>query len=180
MTINKKISPFLILIISLFVGFFVFCVVSPKQAYAESCYGFCTVDHCSSDACGNCCFCPGKGPCPTSRPPESPDDIEGKIVNPVLPTNLSTLKGTAFLSKLLRTGISLMFVFGSIIFLFILTSGGVKWLSSSGDKVKLESAQKQITSGLTGLAILLTTFVIIQLVQTIFGVDLLNITLPTL
>jgi len=56
----------------------------------------------------------------------------------------------------------------------------VKWLSSSGDKVKLESAQKQISSGLVGLVILLSSFAVIKLIETLFGIDLLNFNLPTL
>jgi TRAP-type C4-dicarboxylate transport system permease small subunit len=108
------------------------------------------------------------------------EDVTGKIVNPVLPQKLTTMTGTSFLTKFLKLGVTLILVLGSIIFIFILTSGGIKWLSSSGDKAKLESAQKQISSGFVGLVILLSAFAIIQLVQVLFGIDLLSFTLPTL
>lgn len=106
--------------------------------------------------------------------------LPSSIVNPILPDNLTTMPGTTFLGKFLRTGISLVLIAGTVIFFFILTSGGIRWLSSSGDKANLESAQKQISSGLVGLVILLSSFVIIKLIETLFGIDLLNITLPTL
>ena len=103
-----------------------------------------------------------------------------EVGNPALPQNLTSLTGTSFMSKIVSTGTSLLLFFGVIIFSFIFILGAIKWLSSSGDKVKLESAQKQISSGLVGLVILLSSFVIIKLIETVFGIDLLNITLPTL
>ncbi len=102
------------------------------------------------------------------------------IFNPALPDKLGDLPGETFLQKFIVSGISLMLIAGSVIFFFILISGGIKWLSSSGDKVKLESAQKQISSGLVGLVILLSSFAVIKLIEALFGIDLLNITLPTL
>lgn len=58
--------------------------------------------------------------------------------------------------------------------------GGIGWISGGGDKARLESAQKQITHSLIGLAILFSVFAIIKLVGSLFGIDLLKITLPTL
>lgn len=102
------------------------------------------------------------------------------IFNPALPDTLGDLPGETFLQKLLRTGVSFILVVGSIIFFFVLLTGGIKWITAGGDKAKLEGAQKQITHALIGLGLLLSTFVIIQLIESLFGVSLLNITLPTL
>lgn len=102
------------------------------------------------------------------------------IFNPALPDTLVDLPGETFLQKLLRTGISLVFVAGSVIFLFMILTGAVQWISSGSDKAKLEGAQKQITHALIGLALLLSTFAIIRLLGSIFGIDLLNINLPKL
>ncbi len=182
MKISKRLNLFLLAIILFF--FFFLGGIFPKQAHAQTCENWCTSNLCASDwHCAGCCFCPGQPPCPTSRPPqptEAKEDIEGKIYNPVLPVDLSTTTGATFLQKLIKAGISLVLITGAVIFFFILTSGGIRWLSSSGDKVKLESAQKQISSGLVGLAILLSSFAVIKLIEALFGIDLLNITLPTL
>ena len=136
---------------------------------------------CASPDCNDCCDCPGKASCSSLTPkPEEPDVITGKVYNPALPDSLSTLTGSSFLKKLLNTGISLIFVGGSVIFFFLLLSGGIRWVTGGGDKGKLEGAQKQITHALVGLAILLSSFAIIQLIDTIFGISLSNISLPTL
>ncbi len=112
--------------------------------------------------------------------PYSRENIEGKIVNPVLPTNLSTLTGASFISKLVRTGVSFIFVVGAVIFLFMLMTGAVRWISAGSDKTRLEGAQKQITHSLIGLALLFLIFAIIGIVERLFGVSLLNIRIPTL
>ncbi len=139
--------------------------------------------------CSDCCFCPGYGPCPTPtnspqtvkpEATEVPDNITGKVYNPALPNSLSTLTGTSFLRNLLRLGIKLIFVLGAVIFFFMLLSGGIRWITGGGDKGKLEGAQKQITHALLRLAILLSSFAIIQLIENMFGISLLNINLPTL
>jgi len=115
----------------------------------------------------------GQSPGPT-------EDITGKIYNPILPPNLSATSGMTFLQNLLKTGISLAFVVGGLIFFFMLLTGGVRWMSAGSDKGKLEGAQKQITHALVGLAILLLSFAIIELIGYLFGIDLLKISLPTL
>lgn len=103
-----------------------------------------------------------------------------RIINPVLPEDLTNMEGRTFLQNFLNLGINLGFIIGAIIFFFMLTSGAIKWISSSGDKTKLETAQKQITSALTGLAILFCIFAIIKLIETLFGISITKFNLPTL
>lgn len=110
----------------------------------------------------------------------SDTDYSNKIHNPFLPSNLSSLTGVGFLQKFLNLAITLCLVVGGVIFFFMLLSGGIRWIASSGDKTQLEEARKQITHALIGMALLLSTFAIIQLIQSLFGVSLLNISLPTL
>jgi len=151
-------------------------IISTKNVFACDTL-YCLPANLCDGECRDCYWCPTPIPQVQQDPTES---IEGRIVNPVLPNKLSTMPGTIFLKNILKSGITLILIAGSVIFFFILTSGGLKWLSSSGDKVKLESAQKQISSGFVGLVILLSSFAIIKLIETLFGIDLLNITLPTL
>jgi len=102
------------------------------------------------------------------------------IKNPVLSNTLSDLSGTAFLQKGLNLVVALILIAGVIYFFFTLISGAIGWISSSGDKTKLEGAQKQITHAFMGLAILLASFAIIKLIETLFGISILNFNVPTL
>ena len=102
------------------------------------------------------------------------------ISNPVLPDDLSELSGTEYFSGLLSTGLSIGIMVGGIIFLFMLVSGGISWLSAGGDKVRLESARSRITQAIIGLVLLFSVIAIITLIEWIFGVSILNISIENL
>lgn len=173
---------FKILISLIFPILFIFGVSlsNPKTIFAV-CPLECTPSDCTSTYKPQCrTMCDYCNPPPTAGPTQPTEDITGRVTNPILSDRLKTMPGDIFLNNFLRTGINLILLIGAVIFFFVLTSGGVKWISSSGDKAKLESAQKQISSGLVGLAILFSTFVIMKLIETLFGISLLQFTLPTL
>lgn len=106
--------------------------------------------------------------------------LENTIYNPALPRNLSCTTGETFLQKFLNLGITLALVIGSLYFFFMVLLGGIGWISSSGDKARLESAQKQLSNAFIGLVILLGSFAIIKLIEFLFGINIIKFTLPTL
>lgn len=65
-------------------------------------------------------------------------------------------------------------VSGVIVFLYIVW-GGFDYLSSGGDKGKIESGQKRITAAIIGLAIVASSWAIYQLVIYFFGINLDNL-----
>lgn len=61
--------------------------------------------------------------------------------------------------------------------------GGIKWITSGGDKAKLDAARGTITAAVVGLIISFLAFFIVGLVNYLFGVNSTNgtaFTLPTL
>ncbi len=102
------------------------------------------------------------------------------IHNPILPTPISQLSGVAFFQKGLSSAISLGLIIGAVVFIFILLTGAIKWITAGGDKASMESAQKTITNALIGLAILLSIFAIIGAIEFFFGLSLTRLKLPTL
>lgn len=103
-----------------------------------------------------------------------------KITNPWLPEGLRSLSGSDFVSKLISVAVTLGFIAGAIIFVFMLLTGGVSWISSGGDKAAVEAAQKKVTNAAIGLLLLFSLFVILQVIQTIFGINILLLDLPSL
>lgn len=71
-----------------------------------------------------------------------------------------------------------MFLAAVILSLAYILIGGVKWVTSAGDKQKLQNARMTLTHAIIGLLLVFFSFVIIQLLGKFFGVDLLNISLP--
>lgn len=75
--------------------------------------------------------------------------------------------------------IKLILVIAGLAFFFILVIGGVKWILSGGDKAHTEGARNQITAALVGLVIVFSAWAILQLINTFFGVNILELTLPS-
>jgi hypothetical protein len=66
-------------------------------------------------------------------------------------------------------------IIGGIALFVMLVAGGIEYLTSGGDKAKLESAQKRITSAVIGVAIIASSFAIWKLALYFFGIDAPNI-----
>lgn len=66
-------------------------------------------------------------------------------------------------------------VVGGIAFLLYLIWGGLEWITAGGEKTKIENAQRKITSGLTGLIVLVGSFAIISFIEKAFGINILKV-----
>ena len=78
------------------------------------------------------------------------------------------------LSNLLRNSITLFFSIGGIGFTIMILWGGVNWILSGGDKEKIASARKRITTAIIGLVLLSLTFVIMVVIGQITGISALQ------
>jgi hypothetical protein len=94
------------------------------------------------------------------------------ITNPALDISLTSLSGSEFFSGLVSALLTLFFVIGAIVFVFIIVIGAVGWISSGGDKVANENARKKITNAAIGLVILFSLFAVINLIEYFFGTDI--------
>ncbi len=75
--------------------------------------------------------------------------------------------------------IRLILVIAALVFFFILVIGGIRWIASGGDKAQTEAARNQITAALVGLVIVFAAWAIVQLINTFFGINIFELTLPT-
>lgn len=73
------------------------------------------------------------------------------------------------LQTVLTNAITIVFLLAGIFVVFFLLWGGIDWIMSGGDKEKVASARKKITSALIGLVLVSLTFVIANLLGTIMG-----------
>ena len=109
----------------------------------------------------------------------------GANVNPCNNINgfghLCNIGGTGNdISQLIAVVIQILLVAAVIVSLVFLIIGGIRWVTSGGDKAKLESARGHVVAAIVGLVIALAAFFIIQLVLRIFGLGGLGaIHLPT-
>lgn len=111
----------------------------------------------------------------------NPALIVSQIVNPLLPNNPENMdEAPALLSQTLSNILTLLLIGAGVAFFFVFIIGGVRWITSSGDKEKLEGAKKQITSAIIGLVIVLSIFAVTSLVEALFGINLIKFSLPRL
>jgi hypothetical protein len=76
--------------------------------------------------------------------------------------------------------VTVILIAAAIISLFFLIFGGIRWITSGGDKSKVESARNTIIAAIIGLIIALLAFFIITIVLGFFGLSLANLQLPKL
>lgn len=88
-------------------------------------------------------------------------------------SNLGTLEPANLISSLIK----LALIIAAVVFFFWLVLGGIKWIMSGGDKTKTEEARSQITAALVGLVIVFSAWAIAQLINALFGVNILELQL---
>ncbi|GIW62170.1 MAG: hypothetical protein KatS3mg089_1022 [Patescibacteria group bacterium] len=77
--------------------------------------------------------------------------------------------------RLIQNGLSWLLVGAVILALSFLIWGGIKWITSEGDKTKVTNARKTIIYSLVGMIIALLSFLIVSFISnTLFGVELLK------
>lgn len=91
----------------------------------------------------------------------SPPEGWGNLANITLPGIVSTF-------------IKLILVVAAIIAFVFLVFGGIKWITSGGDKEATAGAQKTITAALIGLLIVFAAWAIIRLLETFFNMQILS------
>lgn len=83
--------------------------------------------------------------------------------------------------ELISTLVTLAFIVATLIALAFLIFGGIKWITSGGDKAGVESARNMIVAALIGLVITFLSFLIINFLFTFFGLgSISDLTLPTI
>lgn len=83
--------------------------------------------------------------------------------------------GLVQLNTILGNAITLFIIAGMILALAFLVWGGISWITSGGDKAKLQSARSKITGATVGLTLLFLSFFILSIISYFFNIELLNL-----
>ena len=83
------------------------------------------------------------------------------------------------LGSLVGGAVGLGIIIALIIAFFFLIIGGIKWITSGGDKAQVEEARNQITNALIGVAIVAASWAIMRLIGFFFGIDPFALDIPT-
>jgi hypothetical protein len=72
------------------------------------------------------------------------------------------------LNKILSTGVSLLMLAAVILCIVFFIIGGISWITSGGDKQKLDQAHKKVTFAILGLVLVFLAFFIINAISYLF------------
>ncbi len=104
----------------------------------------------------------------------APPEIFNKAISATVPTEPGA--GLAFyIATLWQTVITV----GGIAFIIYLIWGGVEYLTSGGDKARIDDAQKKITSSVIGIVILVASYSITYFIQQVFKINILKPVFPS-
>ena len=78
------------------------------------------------------------------------------------------------IANIISALIVLVLVIAALIFFFMLVWGGIRYITSGGDKTKTEQARNRITNALVGLAIVAASYAVMRLISYFFGVNVLD------
>src|SRR3989339_480306 len=100
------------------------------------------------------------------------------IVNRALSPNVPQDPGGGlafYIASLWQTVVTV----GGIAFIIYLVWGGIEYLTSGGDKAKIDDAQKKITSSVIGVGILVASYAITYFIQAVFKINILKPVFPS-
>jgi hypothetical protein len=75
--------------------------------------------------------------------------------------------------------LTILMIAGSLAGMIFLIIGGIRWITSGGDKAQVESARGTVTSALIGLAVVFAAWALYRLIQFFFGIDTMVFRIPT-
>ncbi|MEK7521335.1 MAG: hypothetical protein AAB599_00835 [Patescibacteria group bacterium] len=79
------------------------------------------------------------------------------------------------IGTIVSVAVKVLVVVAAVLFFLWLVLGGIKWITSGGDKNKTEEARQQITAALVGLVVVFSAWAIARLIDILFGVDLFDL-----
>ena len=78
------------------------------------------------------------------------------------------------LGNFLSTVINTITVMAGLAFILYFAIGGLKWITSSGDKSRAEEAKTELTQAAIGLIVVAVSYFIVGIVGGVVGIDILN------
>lgn len=82
--------------------------------------------------------------------------------------------GAGGIGGLISNIITILFIVAVLLAIAFLVYGGIKWITSGGDKGKVEAARGTIVAALVGLVLVFLSYFVINLVAQFFGLGGLN------
>jgi len=94
----------------------------------------------------------------------------GTVINDIIKNGNSVAPASNALASVLSTIIGVLTIVAGIWFFFQILIAGFNWISSSGDKNKVQEVQHKITNSVIGLAVVVIAYALTSLFGKILGI----------
>jgi hypothetical protein len=101
-----------------------------------------------------------------------------RFYNPQIIEPIQNFSGAEYINRIISILISIGIILCVTAFIILLIIGGIQYMTSGGDKPKLEGARNKIVNAVTGIIILLLLWFILQFFNLIFGTNIGDIGIP--
>lgn len=99
----------------------------------------------------------------------------------IVPTGIIKPGADVTVQRVVTFVVAILSVVAVLAALAYLVWGAIKWITSGGDKTKVEAARSQIVAAIIGFIIVVLSFVILNVVGTVLGVgNIFNLNIGTL
>jgi len=110
--------------------------------------------------------------------------VLAEVNNPIFKDSGKNIKDPiGFINNFIQGLFTLFMLVGVLYFAWHFIMGAYHYMSTEGDKTKLETAKQELTHAFMGLIILFSVFALLKLIGFIFGIkglDTLQLTWPSL
>jgi len=97
----------------------------------------------------------------------------GIITNPVINKKFGDISsgntGTTIIGSLLSNIFNIMIIAGAVILIIMIIWSGIAIIGGSGDKERVQNAQRRLTNSIIGFIILICVFAIANFIGGVFG-----------
>ena len=94
-----------------------------------------------------------------------------EVTNPIIEDGGKNIEDpVGFINKFIQGLFSISMIIGVIYFAAHFIMGAYRYMSTEGDKTKLETAKQELTHAFMGLVILFSVFALLKLIGLIFGI----------
>lgn len=101
-----------------------------------------------------------------------------EIVNNAIPSTITSKGAGGGLAFYIATLWKTVVTVGGVAFIIFLVWGGIEYLTSGGDKAKIDDASKKISSSVIGVAILVGSYAVTFFIEKVFKINILQPIFP--
>lgn len=83
-------------------------------------------------------------------------------------------------NSIVGTIVQFLLIIAVVLALMYLVYGGIRYITSGGDKAKVDAARSHITAAVVGLILAFAAYLIVNVVAYVFGVNITKLAIPKL